>query len=552
MYIRKLVINNFKCYEGEFSIQFDKWLNVLVWDNEAGKSTILEAIHLALTWWISWRYLKSELEQSLFNNVTLTKYFNSLSTTSPLAPPSVTIELFIEEWENDSQKALFEGSLNSEKWKLSGILFEIKFSERFAEEYSELIKQGEVTSLPIEYYDFQWTSFSRDRQITPKTIPLKSAFIDSSWSRFQNGSDIYVSRIIQDYLNEKQKIWISQAHRKMKDFFGNDSNVKGVNEALVGSINVSDKKIELSVDVSTKTAWETSLLTYLDDVPFHNVGKGEQCLIKTKLAISNQESKKANVLLLEEPENHLSHSNLNRLISHIKWANWTKQVLISTHSSFVANKLGIWNLLLLNSDSVAKKRNVVTLSQLTTSTRDFFEKLSGYDTLRVLLCRKAVLVEGPSDELVFQRAYMEKSGGILPIEQWVDVISVGTAFLRFLEIAKALGKSTAVITDNDGDYNSKITKKYADYEKFEFIKIFADSNESLNTLEPQIVNANNSDLSLLRSVLWVSEKTYSDESKLSEYMQKNKTECALSVFSSEKAIVFPNYILEAVSWAYGE
>jgi putative ATP-dependent endonuclease of the OLD family len=104
----------------------------------------------------------------------------------------------------------------------------------------------------------------------------------------------------------------------MKDFFGNDSNVKGVNEALVGSINVSDKKIELSVDVSTKTAWETSLLTYLDDVPFHNVGKGEQCLIKTKLAISNQESKKANVLLLEEPENHLSHSNLNRLISHIK------------------------------------------------------------------------------------------------------------------------------------------------------------------------------------------------------------------------------------------
>jgi putative ATP-dependent endonuclease of the OLD family len=70
-----------------------------------------------------------------------------------------------------------------------------------------------------------------------------------------------------------------------------------------------------------------------------------------------------------------------------------------------------------------------------------------------------------------------------------------------LEIAKALGKSTAVITDNDGDYNSKITKKYADYEKFEFIKIFADSNESLNTLEPQIVNANNSDLSLLRSVL---------------------------------------------------
>ena len=96
MHIRKLAINNFKCYEGEFSLDFNKGLNILVGDNEAGKSTILEAIHLALTGWISGRYLKTELEQSLFNINVLNQYLDSLSTKSPLPPPNILIELFID------------------------------------------------------------------------------------------------------------------------------------------------------------------------------------------------------------------------------------------------------------------------------------------------------------------------------------------------------------------------------------------------------------------------------------------------------------------------
>ena len=124
--------------------------------------------------------------------------------------------------------------------------------------------------------------------------------------------------------------------------------------------------------------------------------------------------------------------------------------------------------------------------------------------------------------------------------------------MRFLEIAKELGKPTAVITDNDGDYDSKITKKYIDYADCKFISIFADQNESFNTLEPQIVNANKEQPSLLRSVLGVTEEECPDEPSLSVYMQKNKTESALSVFSSEETVVFPTYISEAVNWAYGK
>src|SRR5690606_38104463 len=95
-------------------------------------------------------------------------------------------------------------------------------------------------------------------------------------------------------------------------------------------------------------------------------------------------------------------------------------------------------------------------------TKSFFSHLSGYDTLRLILCKKAILVEGDSDELVVQKAYMNVNGGKLPIESGIDVISVGTAFLRFLEIAEKLNKPVAVVTDNDGDIPA-VELKYENY-----------------------------------------------------------------------------------------
>jgi putative ATP-dependent endonuclease of OLD family len=68
MFIEKIIIQNYKCFEGTFSLELNKSLNLLVGDNEAGKSTILEAVHLALSGWIYGKHLRTELTQSLFLN----------------------------------------------------------------------------------------------------------------------------------------------------------------------------------------------------------------------------------------------------------------------------------------------------------------------------------------------------------------------------------------------------------------------------------------------------------------------------------------------------
>lgn len=542
--IKEIKIKNFKSFEGVFSLKLNDGINVIVGDNEAGKSTIIEAVNLALSGFMGGKFIKNDLSQYLFNNVVVAKYIKELAEKKTAEMPEIIIELHFD----GDGTARFLGNDNIDAMDGCGIFMKIAFDEKYQQEYEELMKAGDVKTLPLEYYDVFWSSFAREA-ITARTIPIKSALIDAGGSRYQNGSDVYISRIVKDFLESEDVVAIAQAHRKMRDAFGEDASVKNINDRIKTATNISDKDVKLDVDLSSKNAWETSLLTYLDDVPFHFIGKGEQSIVKTKLALSHKKAKEANVILFEEPENHLSHTKLNQLIKDIVSHQGQKQIIVSTHSNFIANKLGLANLILLNDHKTLK------LDDLEGDTQDFFSKLPGYDTLRLILCKKAILVEGSSDELIVQRAYMDKNSGRLPIEDGIDVISVGTSFLRFLEIADPLHKEVVVLTDNDGN-TAALEKKYVNYfgdNKKEYIAICYDgvidtgslkigkNLYNYNTLEPKMLKANS--LALFNKIFSTS---YKNDDELRKYMHANKTECALALFDTKEVLDYPQYILDAI------
>ncbi|MDG9667065.1 AAA family ATPase [Hahella sp. CR1] len=547
MKIDKVVIKNFKRFKGRFSLELNAGVNIIVGDNEAGKSTILEAINLALTGYYCGRHISMELSQYLFNESTVNEFLDSLRTGHALPPPEIHIELFLS-GEDITETALSEGDGNSDKVSYSGISFKIKFNDEYKSEYEALISSGDVKTIPIEYYHVDWKNFAR-ASITSRSIPLKSALIDSSSTRYQNGSDVYIGRIVKGMLSPGDIVNISQSHRGMREYFMEDESIEAINKKISEAAKITEKSVKLSVDLSTRNAWENSLITCLDNIPFHFIGKGEQSIIKTNLALAHNKAKEANVILVEEPENHLSHTKLNSLVKIIKDNHADKQVIVTTHSSFVANKLGLDDLILLNDEKTFK------LDELSDDTRLFFEKISGYDTLRLILCKKAILVEGDSDELVVQRAYKDNNGGALPIENCVEVISVGTSFLRFLEVAEKLGKAVSVLTDNDGDVNA-LNEKYERYigeNKREHIDICfdekVDGGELLigtksfnyNTLEPKILKVNS-----LEKFNKIFEVDYKDVDDMHKYMRRNKTDCALKIYSTTEKVNYPEYILEAI------
>lgn len=544
MHIEKIKIKNFKCFRNEFILKLNKNVNIIVGENEAGKSTIIEALNLILSGWFKGRYIHNELNEYIFNKETVNEYIESLQTETPLPPPSIKIEVFL----SPDAPSIFKGDKNSEKSDSIGLSFNIEFDDKYLPEYQILIQTESIKSLPIEYYNFYWESFARDERITPRLIPVKPALIDSTNGRLQNGSDIYINRIIKDFLDQKEIVDVSQAHRKMKDVFMQEDSIITINKKIQNDSKISNKKVELSVELSSKNSWENSLVTYLDKIPFHHIGKGEQCVIKTKLALSHKKALESNVLLIEEPENHLSHTKLNELIRYLKQGAENKQIIVTTHSSFIANKLGLDSLILLN------EQKTITFKDLEDDTFNYFKKLAGYDTLRLILSKKSILVEGDSDELIIQKAYLQKYGK-LPIEDGIDVISVGTSFLRFLQIAEKINKPVTVITDTDWSLE-QLEKKYERYigdNAKPNITISYDSEIDVgefeiydkpfnyNTLEPKLLKSNSIELFNL-----IFDKAYTIDDDMHKYMKLNKTECALKLFDTQEIISFPNFISDVI------
>lgn len=138
MKIEKLVLQNYKSFKERTIIEFNDGLNILVGDNEAGKSTILEAIHLCLSGILDGKYLKHDFHQYLFNYESVEEYLAKIKTDKTAQLPELLIEIYFQ---SNDELAEFEGSLNSEHdYKAQGIRFEIKLDETYVELYQELIE----------------------------------------------------------------------------------------------------------------------------------------------------------------------------------------------------------------------------------------------------------------------------------------------------------------------------------------------------------------------------------------------------------------------------
>mgnify|MGYP004638810523 CR=1 FL=1 len=544
MAIEKVIIKNFKKFKGPFEIRFKENINLLVGDNESGKSTILEAIHVALTGMYAGRNIRNQLSTYLFNKEAVEEYLTSVENGHPIVPPP---EIMIELYLKSGTLPEYEGNGNSENSDgKEGVRFTIGFSDKFQSEYERLLKTEKVTSLPIEFYEAKWSSFSRD-EIMPRFIPIKSVMIDSSNYRYQNGSDVYISRVVKEFLEPEDITAITQAHRNMIDEFAQDEAIQSINEKISAASTIMNGKLSLSADQGVQNSWESSLVTEVDGIPFAHAGKGAQCIIKTQLALSHKQAEKASIILIEEPESHLSFSRLSELMRVIETAASGRQIIASTHSSFVANKLGLENLILLSAD------NCCSMQSLKKETFEFFKKVAGYDTLRLILCKKSILVEGDSDELVVQRAYMDTHEGRLPIQDGVDVMTVGgLTFKRYLEIAQTLNKETAVVTDNDGNI-AAVKKKYKEYGEIPCIHICVDDvvdtgdfklsgkGFNYNTLEPKILKENGREIMNI-----IFGTNYDTDDDIHKYMHDHKTECAMAIFESPIKIKYPEYIMRAI------
>ena len=529
MTIERVIVRNFKGLK-ETELTFGKGVNILVGDNETGKSTVLEAINLALTKQLNRRDAGYDLHPFLFHQSIVQEFVQSVRDGSVVSPLEIDIEVYLTD---DPALAEHKGTNNSRNADCPGVRLRIELDEKFREEYQAYIADTErIRTVPVEFYHVDWRNFA-DEPLTSRSKPLQPALVDPSALTNTYAANRYVLELARDFLTRKQKVDLALSYRQLREVFQSDVTVAGINRELAKQQGVvSDRELSVALDMTARSSWDTSVTPHLDDLPLTLVGKGEQTSVKVKLALEASEA--CEVLLIEEPETHQSPGNLNRLLAHIADRVGDKQAILTTHSSFVLNKLGVDATIMFDG------KTGVRLRDLPESTKRYFMKLPGHDTLRMVLAQRAILVEGPSDELIVQRAYNQLHGKS-PLEDQVEVISVNSlAFRRFLDIAVLLDLDVTVVTDNDGD-PEKVRAKYAEHADSKNIKVCYSNDAGLRTLEPNLVAVNGHEA--INAILGTD---YMDDETLIAHMEGNKADTALKLFESAEDLAVPEYIRHAV------
>ena len=550
--IDHVIISGFKRIGAPLRVDLGRELNILVGDNGAGKSTILEAIHLALTGLYRGEPIRRALSQALFNNAEIAAFIERAAVGNLSEMPKASIEVFLT-GEDVSDSNELSGGVNSTGRKACGFTFSIEFDEKYRDEL-ESLPCGCLKSLPIEYYDVRWLTFA-SALITPRSIPIRSVMINPTGEWRGGWADERAARTLLDGLDEEHKMALAQSARAAFDTWNAEDSLRSASGSLPSFSFDDIGSIDLVADFGTAESWKKNLVVRLESVPYSHIGAGTQSMIQAGIALDKKRPEKTTLLLFEEPENLLSHTNLNQLINLVSKGADGRKIVMTTHSSYVANVLGLENIQIVGPSEGGTM--CAPLSGLDKQTLNFFKKLPGYDTLRLVLAKAAILVEGPSDELVVQLAYRQTHEGRLPIDDGIDVISVGSGFLRFLELANAIQARALVLTDNDGD-PEKLKLKYQAYSgslnvEVSFVDVVHQPNDpngidpekklNWNTLEAEVLRANGLDAT--NSMLG---KHYPYEASLLKYMEGNKTEVALALFEDYESVVVPEYISKGLRW----
>ena len=516
--ITKIKLHNFKRFK-DLTIDVNPDINILVGDNESGKSTVLQAIDLVA------RGSRTRVENigldRLFNVEVINEFMMTNRNLNNL--PDMYVELYFI---NQSDPSL-EGANNSLQQVHSGIRLRCYPNDEYNQQISQLL-QNQDASFPLEFYSIVFDTFAGE-PYNAYTKKLKSLFIDNSSIGSPHAMREYVNDIYHSQLSDIQRLNTRHAYK--------DSKLRFQVQTLA-QYSASITPYSFAIRESADDNIETDITLHENGIPLENKGTGTQCFIKTKLSL-NRAVNGIDTVLIEEPENHLSYMKMQELINLIRSAE-DRQLFISTHNDLIATRLNLKKCLLFNSAST----NVASLSALPNDTANFFMKAPDNNMLQFVLSKKSILVEGDAEFILMEALYKRTVNKEL-LSSGIGVIAVdGKCFKRYLEIAKVLQNRVAVITDNDKNYVENVTNNYSDYTQNQYpnIRIFSDTEDARYTFEVCLYNDNqvacDADFQIPGRRL-----------QTLDYMLKNKADAAYLLLKNRADIlVVPQYIKNAITW----
>ena len=524
-YISEIQVKNFKKFQ-QNSFELESGINVLVGNNDVGKSSLLKAIDIVLNQSGTDDKKGKYNYGTLMNKSVVNQYLEGDKSIGSL--PKILIEVSIN-LDDTVHLAKFNGMQNLTNEVKSGITFSYEFDDIYGIEYEQLKEdyEGVLDFIPFEFYKAKWQTFA-GQSYSFRQNPLKSILIDTDKS------------VGDSYSNYTSQLFAAMERT--------DQYRIGIN--LKTALSDVDKKIHSNYDklgVDVNRLRPLDFLEAFSDVgqgqlPVRDMGSGMESTIKTELALTTE----SKLVLVEEPENHLAFSLARRQIDNISKAGKEKrQVVVTTHSPLIVNRLSLSNVRWLQNNGTLK-----SFSGLDQDIVDYFIRLDNVDLLQVLLSPKLIVVEGPTEYILMENMIKAITGQNSE-KLGIHIMSMrGDHFKRFVGLVKETSNKVLIITDNDSKA-TRITDAHNDYQN---IYVAMPKYTSDFTFEVALYEQNkeyidyNDDFNSSSTTDWHSHKGLS---KKLVYLLNNKVDSAIkhaSKFLDNSGLQVPDYIKEGIEW----
>ncbi|OFC70822.1 ATP-dependent nuclease [Alteromonas confluentis] len=453
MYLASMKAENFRGFEST-QVTFNKGLNILVGENDAGKTSLIDAIRLVLdTNSADWVRIKYSDFRSGTTKLKITLKFCELSIRDLGAFAEY---LTFEETGTGTVKTVLYITLISsinefQKNNTQGIRTEIRAGS--AEDGPHIDRDTRL------YLSSTYLKPLRDaeNELSAGRMSRLSQLLNSKGSI--GGNQVDIERLITLIVQANQSIKAdtsissvqSSVERLLKQITFKETSFRPVIDML-GSKNFDDMSTA-EKNLAFKAVVERLSLGLNETGLSHGLGYSNLLFMAAELTLLTQAGDSFSLLLIEEPEAHLHPQLQMKFMQYLVETQKDLQCILSTHSPNLASKASLDNLILMNKGQCFPLKKGKTL--LEDDDYPFLEKFLDVSKANMFFAKSALLVEGDGENILLPTIakLIER-----PLENYgVSIVNVGNlAYKRYAKIyrrRKSTGRSfpmkVACITDLD-------------------------------------------------------------------------------------------------------
>lgn len=471
MYLKQLTIKNFRAID-YLKISFNKDLNIIVGENNSGKSAVIDALRICLTYGDQWKdiFLKRSdfyIDRNLVD----------------IETPNIEFDLIFK-IENEIEEGYFYDLLAIDDNRDKNLQLHFKYFIEYkngVERIKHRVWGGEIEgqTVPPEVLELIYSVYLGALRDAEKNLrPTRGNRLGELFSNLTSDEegnfideekrDELAGKVLSS-LNEDQE-WINLIQ----------SGKSKINEHLLAtSINGKEQTVEIDFFPYNFRKIVDNLRV---QIPLYDAatldgnshkqrfleisqnGLGSNNLIFTAAILGDLKNKKNvdpegyNALLVEEPEAHLHPQLQNILFSYINQLKGDEmQLFITSHSPTITAKAELDSMIVLNNQDYKIHALSLKNSNLNDINKKYLSKFLDVTKSQLLFSNGILLVEGISESLLMDQFSKMIANGEYDLEKkGVEIVNInGVAFEHFgnlfnsSEIEKRLNIRCAILTDDD-------------------------------------------------------------------------------------------------------